>query len=272
MKEKTFQEKTFTPDKYPARIKILKKENNSPSFYPHHWHEHIELLYIVDKKCSVSIGGETAEASKGDLVIINGNELHSTTSDDDAVVCCIQISQSLFSDIDFDNIFFKSHIKNDNVVNELSKKILYESENTTSVSDLRIKGYTYLLMAHLIKNYTLQNEEISSKKSQLIKINSVLQYISAHYHTHITTAELAKEFFLSEYYFCHFFKAETGMTPVSYINKFRIEKSTVYIKTTNENLTQIALKVGFEDSNYFSKIFKKHKGMSPREYKKRYKE
>lgn len=52
-----------------------------------------------------------------------------------------------------------------------------------------------------------------------------------------------------------------------YLNKFRVEKAARYLKESDYTITEIALKVGFEDSNYFSKIFKKYMGKTPREYK-----
>ena len=58
------------------------------------------------------------------------------------------------------------------------------------------------------------------------------------------------------------------MSPISYINKIRIEKAAALFKNSDRSITEIAMEVGFDDSNYFSRIFKKQMGMSPREYKK----
>ena len=272
MSEKIFLEKTISPERFPIKIKTLRISENSPSVFPYHWHEHIELLFIFEGSCIISYGSETMNAVKNDLAVINCNELHSTQASDDSVIFCMQISRSFFSDTDFDSLLFKSHIKNNNTIKELFTRIFKENEEQKEAYRMQIKGLTYLLMTQLMRNYSLKKEDIPIKRTKLLKINAVLRYITTHYQTQITTADLAKKFFLSEYYFCHFFKSETGMTPLSYINKFRIEKAIMHIKTTNESITQIALMVGFQDSNYFSKIFKKYKGMSPREYRKSFKE
>ncbi len=272
MSEKIFLEKTISPERFPIKLKILKISENNPPVFPYHWHEHIELLFIIEGSCIISYGSETMNASKNDLAIINCNELHSTQASDDSIIFCMHISRSFFSDTDFDSLLFKSYIKNDKIVRELITDIFKEKEKQKEGYNMQIKGLTYLLMTHLMRNYSLKKEDIPVKRTKLLKINAVLRYITTHYQTQITTADLAKKFFLSEYYFCHFFKSETGMTPLSYINKFRIEKATMHIKSTNESITQIGLMVGFQDSNYFSKIFKKYKGMSPREYRKSLKE
>ena len=124
-------------------------------------------------------------------------------------------------------------------------------------------------MTYVLRNYP-QNNELHPIENEIItkRINEVLEYISSHYADNITTAELAKKWYLSEYYFCRFFKNATGQSPVNYINRTRIEMAAVLLKKTNENITTIAIKVGFDDVNYFSRTFKKFMNMSPSEYRK----
>ena len=99
-------------------------------------------------------------------------------------------------------------------------------------------------------------------------MGDILLYISQHYQSKLTTAELAEHFHLTEHYFCCLFKKETGQSPIDYINKYRIEKAGILLKNTDKNITDIAQQVGFDDSNYFSRIFKKYNGVSPRYYRK----
>lgn len=133
---------------------------------------------------------------------------------------------------------------------------------------MEIMGICYSLMSYLVRNYTERRDETHHTEKRAHKISEIIGYVSAHYAEHLTTARLAEHFFLSEYYFCRFFKESTGLTPTDYINKYRVACAASLIKSTDLPITEIALRVGFVDSNYFTKIFKKYKGKTPREFKK----
>lgn len=75
---------------------------------------------------------------------------------------------------------------------------------------------------------------------------------------------------MNEKYFCKFFKQMTNKTPIEYLNWYRIECACEKIKSSSLSLTEIAYDCGFNDTSYFTKVFKKYNGMSPREYKKLY--
>ena len=66
---------------------------------------------------------------------------------------------------------------------------------------------------------------------------------------------------------CRFFKNAVGKTVTKYINEYRVEKSTALLTTTDASIAEIAAEVGFEDPNYFSRVFRSVMGMSPVEYR-----
>ena len=135
---------------------------------------------------------------------------------------------------------------------------------------MSILGYTYRLMSHLVKNYTLAEltePEYKSRMIRLNKINSVTDYIHEHYNEPLSTAALAEHFYMSKSHLCRIFKDATGKTPVRYLNEFRIKKACVLLNGTNERISDIAAKTGFESLYYFDRIFKKQIGVSPLNFK-----
>ena len=80
--------------------------------------------------------------------------------------------------------------------------------------------------------------------------------------------KLAEEFDKNPSYLSNAFKKEVGETLTSYIGKQRIQSSLRYFNTTTMSVAEVAEAVGIPDFGYFSKLFKKHVGVSPREYKK----
>lgn len=102
-------------------------------------------------------------------------------------------------------------------------------------------------------------------------ICDILDYIDSFLYTKFTIDDLEKKFYYNRYYIMKLFKQELGITIFDYINKLRINSSINEINNTNHLLISVALNNGFYSLEYFSEIFKKEIGMSPRNYLKAYK-
>jgi len=262
-----YEANSFKEQNFPIIFLIWKDKG----CFKAHWHEHIEFLFFKSNGYKVTIDGISYETKQDDLLLVNGYELHSSERlEGETFFYVLGIATSFFSDVSFPNFSIPSLIQGDTVIRDYFDKLHEEFVKKTPGYDLEIKGLTYKLLCHLVRNYQskqLSSAEISIKKNKLRKINSILKYIAMHYSKHLTTASLAKQFHLNEQYFCRLFKRETGQSFTNYLNQYRAEKAASFIKESDYNMTEIALLVGFEDSNYFAKIFKKHIGVSPREYK-----
>lgn len=105
----------------------------------------------------------------------------------------------------------------------------------------------------------------SSKNSELIK--NALNYINNNYMNSINLDIIAEYVHLNPSYFSTFFKKETGIGITDYLNKVRIDESKKLLKNMNNSILDVALSVGFEDQSYYSKVFKKITGKTPKQYK-----
>ncbi len=254
---------------FPIRLQSFYSANNLTP----HWHEHIELLFFISGKGLISCGTSQYDISGGDLIFVNSNELHSFNNTSSFDYYCIIINPTFFNDVYFDNILIEPYIKKDTQIKKYFEIIYDEYVNKKDGWDMIIKSKTYELMTYLLRNYKLASlppKEYDARNLKLKRINSLLLYISEHYQENLTTASLAKMCYLSEYYFCRFFKNETGMSAVSYINKIRTDKAAVLLENTDVSITEIAMSTGFDDVNYFTRVFKKNKHISPSEYRKKF--
>lgn len=240
-------------------------------FQPH-WHEHIELLYFFSGSGQLTCDGNIYPVNSGDLAVVNSTEIHSFISSHSNRYICILVYPDFFSDVDFDKkAIIENVIRNDQYIKEIFEKIVGYIKQKKTSGDMLLKGSVYYLMAYLVDNYVATNltqEDAILKAKRLKRINTVLEYISENYQKKITTQDLAKLCFVTEAHFCRFFKESIGKSAVEYVNEFRIEKALVLLKETEESITDIAFEVGFSDSNYFSRTFKKIKNKTPLEYRK----
>lgn len=95
------------------------------------------------------------------------------------------------------------------------------------------------------------------------------RYIAAHYQEDLTLEKVAAEVNLSRVYFSILFKRETGGNFQRYVSQYRVEIAKELLKQAQYSINEIAERSGFQDGRYFAKVFKKHVGLAPSEYRNR---
>ncbi len=106
---------------------------------------------------------------------------------------------------------------------------------------------------------------IPNKNSELIK--KAVQYIAQNFSSPIALEDVANHVHLNPAYFSTVFKQSTGSSFKEYLNMVRIEESKRLLTNTNYSVIDIAVATGFEDQSYFSKVFKKYTGLTPKQYR-----
>ena len=108
--------------------------------------------------------------------------------------------------------------------------------------------------------------DYSDRKKKLV--NDALAYMENHVEEITSSTEIAEKLYLSPAYFRSLFKDITGMTPTNYLNRLRVIRSLEYLEREDLSIAEAAGRVGIYDSNYYSRLFKKTMGYSPRYFKK----
>ena len=116
-------------------------------------------------------------------------------------------------------------------------------------------------------DYAKRMRNLRKSKISSLHIAVCLDYIYDHLHTHITAEQLAKLTGLNISYLSRLFKKETGQSFVSYLTDYRMDRAEELVLNTDEKSYKIAEKVGYQDANYFSYVFKKKFGVSPSKYR-----
>ncbi len=100
-------------------------------------------------------------------------------------------------------------------------------------------------------------------------IQKVMEYVSANYMKRITLNDISEHVAFSVSYLSRMFKEEKGINLTSYINEVRVRNAKLLLKDSSVALSQVAYLTGFDDQSYFSKVFKKHTGMTPGKYREK---
>ena len=257
-------------DKFPVKLGVTKKEGMAPEtlLFSNHWHEHLALWYLEEGTVNISHNGRPTVIHGGDLAIANSNELHSAYSTSETLsYFCIIIDPKFFAtELGQGHFVFHNIISGDTVIKNFFGEIFEEYQAHAVGYDMAIKAKLYELLVYLVRNHIsrqITQEEYVARANKLERIMPAVQYIETHYNTEISYSELAQLLNVSKYHFCHLFKEATGKTVVQYINDVRLDKAYHLLKNTDMNITQISMSVGFNDMNYFSRLFRKQKNIPP---------
>lgn len=134
-----------------------------------------------------------------------------------------------------------------------SEKTLKPEESDTAMTDFETE---------ITENLLEETPLIETRLTDLI-----YQYIKENYMYDISMQEVAKTMNYSEAYFCKLFKQYFGKNFTAYLTEYRIEAAKKMLKTPTVNIKEIGKAVGYADSNYFAKVFKRVTGESPSEYR-----
>ncbi|KTD86706.1 AraC family transcriptional regulator [Paenibacillus etheri] len=130
---------------------------------------------------------------------------------------------------------------------------------------LNVRSLFYQFIHQVLKE--LHRKETEVKQTSVAV--QVITYIQEYYAEPITLDSLAEVFNFSAYHLSSLFKEYTGMSPIDYLIRFRLELATELLKSTDASVGEISASVGYKDVYYFSRIFKKRKGVSPAHFRTR---
>lgn len=252
-----------------------------------HWHKETEICCIKSGTGKYLINGINYSFSAGDIFIIGNNDIHLCHDDKELIMQVVM----------FDPILINSRTANSSDIEYLRyfsgdlcaecKKIEHSTECARLLSDILAeieeeynseqKGYEMMIRSLLLRFFALvlrnnQDKPVSGKKlsaNSAAKICSILQYIDLHYYEHIDLALLEQKFGFSRPYLCRIFKTMTGISPIDYIIRKRIDEAKRRLIETSVSILEISEECGFNSLSNFNSLFKRTTGCTPGNYRKK---
>ena len=255
-----------------------------------HCHPEIEITYVKEGSMHYRINNRSFHLKEGDIIFCNSNALHSgeMENQEDCSYIPITFDPKLIYG------FFQSTICTkyvDPVIQNLAVcavhidysekwhetfrdrmlEVISLDKKKPDFYELDISIRMQLLWRLLVEHLPHQPVSTTSDFTEYERIRRILSYIEQNYMNQITLDDISEHIHLCESECTRLFKRHMNTTLFSFLQEYRIERSLEYLNT-KESISAIAEKTGFSDSNYYSKVFSKIKGCSPREYRKALKE
>lgn len=230
-----------------------------------------QLLYIVSGKGHFYFHGEDRVVYAGRMVLIQPRQeqRYEYFGEDKPEVYWVHFTGS-----DVKNILHKYQIPMDDPIfysgasstySYLFKEMIHELQNCkTGYEDLLAM---YLRQIFLLVQRTRQEERPTVSTYIQEEMEFARRYFNEHYNEPISIQEYAESRNMSVCYFQRNFKQIVKHTPMQYLLTIRVNNAASLLETTDYSMAEIAAIVGYEDPLYFSRLFRKIKGVSPRDYR-----
>ncbi len=279
MRETVFKEKKShgAPD-FPVQLYRIDKSH--PRYeMTLHWHREIELVRVKAGSLRLYVNQKKYTLRAGDVAFIGSRDMH-RAEPKNAVYECLVFDLNMLSrggtdrlsryvmPLFSDNTYMSCAVSEGQSplvrsANELFECMGGEEEFFELRAHSLISEVVYLLYKEN-KIRSKKKNALTSHKREMI--SSLIKWIEKNYTEKITLSDLAGVVNINEKYLCRFFKEYTGKSPVDYINRLRLDRACEML-IDGTSVTETALCCGFVDMSYFSKMFKRHKGVTPRQYR-----
>lgn len=244
-----------------------------------HFHQDIELLYVLEGTLDVEIGEELVHLKEEDIFVINANKHHVLKGSENILFLQLSILYQTVSDVlqSSDVIFWCNSTNNKSERYEELRKILkvllkHYVETKGDTANFGHIALCYRVLDTLSMYFLVRtsDKEVMDEQDKFDeRIRQINNYIRANYSQPISLKELADQLYLSNGYLSRFFKRNYGMSFAEYLTNVRLFHAVDDLLYTSMPITRIAYDNGFASVAVFNKVFKKTYGDTPSTVRKK---
>lgn len=273
-------------EQFPFLVSYQKLSEYESGSFMWHWHPEIEITYVRKGTMCYKVNNLVYHLKEGDIVFNNSGALHSGTMENQED--CAYIPVTFDSRLIYG--FFQSTVNSkyvDPVIQdsmlpaicidqseswhkpfrEYLLRIIDLDEKKPDFYELDITICLQSMWRLLLEHITYEPQASRENSLEYDRIKKILSYIEENYQNKITLNDIAGHIHLCESECTRLFKRHMNTTLFAFLQEYRIERSLEFLQD-DQPVSAVADKAGFSDPNYYSKVFAKIKGCSPREYRK----
>ena len=273
-------------EQFPFLVSYQKLSEYESGSFMWHWHPEIEITYVQKGTMCYKVNHMVYHLKEGDIVFNNSGALHSGTMENQKD--CAYIPVTFDSRLIYG--FFQSTVNSkyvDPVIQdsmlpaicidqsepwhkpfrEYLLRIIDLDEKKPDFYELDITICLQSMWRLLLEHITYEPQASRENSLEYDRIKKILSYIEENYQNKITLNDIDGHIHLCESECTLLFKRHMNTTLFAFLQEYRIERSLEFLQA-DQPVSAVADKAGFSDPNYYSKVFAKIKGCSPREYQK----
>lgn len=167
-----------------------------------------------------------------------------------------------FWQLNYQNYFFYNNVDLATTINKLIKECMSTSITKDALADLTLQE----LLIRIIQTQTAKSIDDGLFSNPNNPLSEVIEFIRLNLKENISLKSLSDKACMSTTSFYRFFKRELGMSPIEFVLNEKIKCAKKLLKNPSIQINEVCYLSGFEDANYFIRLFKKHEGITPKQY------
>lgn len=251
-----------------------------------HWHREMEILSVLEGRMRVHAADRSFVAETGDLIVVGSNEVHGIANlEGESVHGCITVDLRFLEGNFFDacdrkyvsaiarsSVSFGEAPFRDEELCRLFRATAEEIQRGAPGYELFVKANLYAFIGRLVRERlrpSVTPGQYESRARNAARLRPALDALEARCGEEWTAERLAGMVGLGTSRFGHVFKDVTGMRPAEYLRRLRVRRAALLLGEGHGSVTEVAAQCGFENLNYFCRVFRREMGQSAREYRRR---
>ncbi|AIQ62471.1 hypothetical protein PSTEL_04470 [Paenibacillus stellifer] len=256
---------------------------------PWHWHDELELIYIIDGELKLQTPSSSFTLTKGEGVFINSGVLHYAVASPVCTICSVLFHPDLISG-NKESLYYTKYVGPLITDYELESLLLHPDTSkpiaewfTTSFEGLMNyqnnvmeEGMEFTIredLSRICLTIWKTSRKEAAKGSCSIdtsRSKKMIAYIHANFAENISLTDIADAAAISTRECLRCFKHTIKTSPIQYLLHYRLSQAALMLKNDSvKNISEIAFQCGFNNASYFTKVFAHHFNLSPKDFRKR---
>lgn len=275
---KSIYELVETSDTLPFDVSL-----HSVNYVPSHWHNSVEMIFVLRGSLEVTVGHKQQTLSEGDVKLINSGHVHEVIGFHNNIIATFLIPDTFikgnikgvehaYFDCDSSAAGKESRSALDRI-RQLLAEMVQMTYKRGEVYELEMRIRMLSVFSILMQRFRTEEPEGEGaiKEKYMDRMLRIINYIEEHYQEPITLQEIAEKEFLSVPYLSKFLGEQIGLNFQSFVSGIRLKNAVDDMLNHMETpVNEIALKHGFPNSKSFYTVFKNRYHMTPSEYRRQY--
>ncbi|MBR0466044.1 MAG: helix-turn-helix domain-containing protein [Clostridia bacterium] len=236
--------------------------------YPSRFHKQIEIFYIKTGSLVVTIDNEDYNLKSGDIYVVFPNVIHSIKSVDNATGLLVLADNDLFPSFHEVLSRFRPSCpvlrqgEFPNLVYDMLNRANSIKKTAFSTNCNVLTSYISVVLGELINNM-----ELVERSTDNNFVQQLIVYLLENYTREISLEEVAKELNYNKYYISHIISETFKCNFRTLVNSYRVSMAQNLLVSTGKSISEIAYECGFKNQSSFNRIFLKHSGVIPSEFR-----
>lgn len=280
------REHVFGENGFPLDVSTWKEHGD----YPLHTHDFSEIAIVLEGSGTTEVDGNSFDFRAGDVFVLHGKRPHAYQNTHDLTLINITYDPKAIAMDRLDPGELPGYQALFMIAPTIKSKEAYQRHLTLTLNQMiQVKaltdvmekelherhpgcqlmavGHFFILVTFLARCY-MKTEAPNAQK--VLQLGYAISYLEKHCMEEVNVDDLARIAHMARRSFFRAFSEVTRQTPLAYLLRLRIMKAVEMLELTDKTITEITFDCGFQDSNYFSRQFKKVMGLTPSVFKKKY--